>query len=569
DSDWEEEDSDDDTDYRQPQDLDSDTDSDTDMDEELDYVSPHDSSMDSDTPLSVYRDSFVQEKVADGAPGTDDFQWSEEKEENFAKRYGFSGTPGVKVAHLSANSTPREFFDCFFTPNLWKTMKLETNRYAAQHPPKDSGHMKTWVDVDEKELQTYLGLRLLMGVKPLPSYRDYWSTRASLGDSFVKKTMPRDRFDAITSHLHFTNNEDQGLAGDRLRKLRPVVDVLAKTFKTVYVPEKEVTVDESLFRYRGRFHAIQFNPSKRARFGLKAYKLCQSCGPAAGYTCAMRMYMGADRSEMPASYQAVVNLMGDAGLFDKGYQLFTDNWYSSPTLFHYLHNRKTNAVGTVRTTRKFMPTDLQVRKKGDMDYRSSTTGQLGLAWHDRKIVYMLSTMHRGPETVTLPPNHRGERRLKPLVVVEYNDGMKGVDLSDQRATSYATPRKARKWYHNLFFHLVDTVVVNAYLVHRVSGGKKTSKDFRLDLAEDLLQQPRPATRAERAQARQDAALAAEDDLPVPTPSIPEGHVLVQHDKYRRCKACKEAGRRRKETRFHCSVCDVGLCAGECFNSYHH
>ena len=567
DSDWEMDldDSDEDSDYRQPQDLDSDTDSDT--DEELDYVNPHDSSMDSDAPLSIAFDRFMDEKVKENAPGAvgSDFKW--EKKNNFVTRFGFSGTPGVKVDHLDGDSTPRELFDCFFTPNLWKTMTDETNRYAAQNPPNPSGpgHMKSWKVVDEEELQQYLGVRLLMGVKRLPSYRDYWSTRPVIGVPFVQAGMHRDRFDAITSHLHFTDNEDEGLAGDRLRKLRPVVDVLAKTFKTVYVPEKEVCVDESLFRYRGRHHAIQFNPSKRARFGLKAYKLCQSCGPAAGYTSAMRMYMGADRGEMPASYQAVTNLMKDAGLYDKGYQMFVDNWYTSPTLFHYLSCRRTNAVGTVRTTRKFMPKDdqvLQVRKKGDKDWRSSGTGQLALAWMDRKQVTMLSTMHKGPETVTLPPNHKGERRVKPLVVVDYNGGMKGVDLSDQMATYYATPRRARKWYHNLFFHLVDTAVVNALLVHRVLGGRKGQKEFRLDLIEDLLQRPDTRTRAERLQGRRLEPVPA-------TPSIPEGHVLVRQAKYRRCKMCKDTKALRKETKFHCSACDVGLCAGECFNSYHH
>ena len=199
---------DEDSDYQQPQDLDSDTDSDT--DEELDYVSPHDSSMDSDSPLSIAFNAFMQEKVARNAPGSDDFEWK--KRENFVTRYGFAGTPGVKEAHLDADSTPRELFDCFFTPNLWKTMMEETNRYAAQHQPNDSGpgpgHMKSWKVVDEKELQRYLGLRLLMGVKPLPSYRDYWSTRPIIGVPAVQAEMPRDRFNAITSHLHFTDNED-------------------------------------------------------------------------------------------------------------------------------------------------------------------------------------------------------------------------------------------------------------------------------------------------------------------------------------------------------------------------
>ena len=359
--------------------------------------------------------------------------------------------------------------------------------------------------------------------------------------------MSRDRFEAITRHLHFSDNETAD-PDDRLRKLRPVVDVLGATFKSVYVPEQMVTVDESLWRYRGRHHAVQYNPSKRARFGLKAYKLCASDGPTAGYTSAFKVYMGQDRSEMPASQKAVIDLMNAAELFDHGYELYTDNWYSSPTLFHYCQGRKTNVVGTVRTTRKFMPENLTVRKKGDVEVRSSRTGQLALAWMDKKQVTMLSTIHKGSEMVSLPPNHRGEVRQKPLVVVDYNKGMKGVDLSDQMATSYASRRKCRKWYHNLFFRLVDTAVVNACLVHRVLGGSLNHLEFREQLVDNLLtlhrqhRRPRPA-------------------------SLEEGHRLVPCARRRRCQQCSKR-KRRKEPKWGCSQCNVGLCPGECFDQYH-
>ena len=155
--------------------------------EEYDYVSQHDSSIDSDEPLA-------QARVRRNQPGTKDYVWKDA--DNFRHRVGFSGKEGVDDSFgLTEDSTPREFFDCFFTPDLWRTMVTETNRYADQNPPRTSSHMKAWVGVDEVELQRYLGLRLLMGILHFPRYHDYWSTRRHLGHSTFKEQMSRDRFD--------------------------------------------------------------------------------------------------------------------------------------------------------------------------------------------------------------------------------------------------------------------------------------------------------------------------------------------------------------------------------------
>ena len=578
DSDWEEELSDDDRDhdYLQPEvesEDESEEDSDGD-DEGLEIVSHHDTSNDSDEPLSQVFQSALQRRVARNAPGTTAFQWKDE--ENVPRIYGFHGSPGVQLPHLNGNSTPRDLFNAFFPDDLWKKMKEETNRYHDQKSPNTSSHMKRWEDVDELELQRYLGIRLLMGVNILPSYRDYWSRARFFGVQDLWPQMTRDRFDGITGHLHFSNNEDPLGVDDRLWKIRPVVQHLTECCKTVYVPEKEVTVDESLFKYHGRHHAIQYNPRKRARFGLKVYKLCSSTGPAPGYTSAMQVYMGKDRSEVPASQRAVVNLMDEAGLFHKGYDLYTDNWYTSPTLFHHLKARKTNAVGTVRPNRKWMPTDLKVtRERGNTCIRSTPTGQLALAWMDKKQVTVLSTVHKGDEMDVLPPNRRGESVVKPRAIVDYNRGMKGVDLSDQLAHYYRTPRKARKWYHNLFFHLVDTAVVNAYLVHKVlTGGSLNHLKFRVALIDSLLPKDRPVPRPVRRPVVRVIPRLQDVDDPQAGPShqprpVPEGHLLQRQVKYRRCAYCKAKRQKRKETRFHCSVCNVGLCPGECFNVYNH
>ena len=81
--------------------------------------------------------------------------------------------------------------------------------------------------------------------------------------------------------------------------------------------------------------------------------------------------------------KAVVDLMDSLHLFIKGHTVYTDSWYRSPTLFHYLQSRKTNAVGTVRLNRKFMPADLPVFKpkkdKRKFKVRKLATGMDALA----------------------------------------------------------------------------------------------------------------------------------------------------------------------------------------------
>ena len=55
-----------------------------------------------------------------------------------------------------------------------------------------------------------------------------------------------------------------------------------------YNPMENLAVDEVIVKYRGRVIFRQYIPKKRKRFDIKIYKLCDE----AGYTCAMRVYLG-------------------------------------------------------------------------------------------------------------------------------------------------------------------------------------------------------------------------------------------------------------------------------------
>lgn len=50
--------------------------------------------------------------------------------------------------------------------------------------------------------------------------------------------------------------------------------------------------------------------------------------------------------------------------------------------------------------------------------------------------------------------------------MDYNNGMKGVDIREQLAQSYPAARKTNKWYIKLFYNLLDMTIINAHAVHK-------------------------------------------------------------------------------------------------------
>ena len=83
--------------------------------------------------------------------------------------------------------------------------------------------------------------------------------------------------------LHFSDNT-QANPEDKLCKVRPLLDLLLDRFRNVYIPDKVVSVDEDLIAWHGRLQIRQFIQSKRARFGIKIFALCETSGYMFNFT---------------------------------------------------------------------------------------------------------------------------------------------------------------------------------------------------------------------------------------------------------------------------------------------
>ena len=147
--------------------------------------------------------------------------------------------------------------------------------------------------------------------------------------------------------------------------------------------------------------------------------------------------------------------------FIKGHTLFTDNYYTSPTLATYLLTNKTNSCGIVRQNRKFIPPLKQKLEKGETEAKS-TNNLLAIKWKDRREVTVLITKHK-LEMITLSKQDRKTNEFirKPKCALECNEKMGAIDRSDMMLSNVECMKKLITWYKKSFYHTVDLCLLNA------------------------------------------------------------------------------------------------------------
>ena len=252
--------------------------------------------------------------------------------------------------------------------------------------------------------------------------------------------MSSRRFELILRFLHLNDSEVQPSRGqqgfDKLYKLRPLLELLVKNYKDCYTPSQNLSIDESMISFKGRLSFLQYLPKKPHKWGMKAWVLADSTN---GYTWGWQLYTGKEdgRMEHGLAHRVVMQLVDDERLEGKGYVVFTDNFYTSPSLFQDLAEKGFGACGTARRDRRGIPVCIRNVKLTRGQVRSRRDdGVLALKWRDKRDVLMLSTYHNSSMVVKSRRSRAAEGGVedieKPLVVEDYNQHMGGVDLSELR-----------------------------------------------------------------------------------------------------------------------------------------
>lgn len=81
--------------------------------------------------------------------------------------------------------------------------------------------------------------------------------------------------------------------------------------------------------------------------------------------------------------------------------------------------------------------------------------------------------------------------------------MGGVDHADRLRVTYGVNRRAKKWWHRIFWGLIDIVFVNAYIIYSELNEKKTILDFRRSVALAFLTQKQVSSRKRKSTTKSD------------------------------------------------------------------
>ncbi|XP_035214639.1 piggyBac transposable element-derived protein 4-like [Stegodyphus dumicola] len=476
------------------------------------------------------------------------------------KIHDFSPTDSGDDDIALENSSTFEYFRIFWSEPFLSFIVNETNKYYKYMSENSNqgihARLIKWKNTTLKEMYSFLALTMLMSRMKNMSFVEFWSKDSLLSTSVFGEVMAKDRYLLLLRMLHFCDNS-QPRSEDRFFKIRYIVQRLQEDFRSAFHPFQKFYCEGNTLIYKGRLLLKQYLPSKKSNFGIKMFILCDwDSGYVLDFVVCSESSTVAlwEHSNHANDSDTVISLLRP--YLEKGHNIFIDNWDSSPDLFLCLYHKTANDH-SIEMSRTDIPVMAEKLKKKEIQFTSSNL-LLSLKWHERSALWMLST-HQSGEII----NQALESDIKPNFIVDYSNSVYAIEKLGMTLSSTEYVRKSIKWYKILFLHLLDLSILNARALHKVLTGKNfTIAKFELTLIREMLDKYK----------EQNKSVEEKTSL---LPRLVERHFLSLYVSERskkknpvtRCIVCSKHNNRR-ETRYWCFKCRVGLCVVPCFEMYH-
>ena len=216
-------------------------------------------------------------------------------------------------------------------------------------------------------------------------------------------------------------------------------------------------------------------------------------------------------------------------------------------------------------------------EKGDSP-KSQFKSEVGvMGWNDAsktksvKFVSMVFTIH----TFEMVGSNKIDRSTgavikMPVVIMNYNVTMGGVDLVSRVLILYSSQKRGVKWYRKIAEFYLDISVYNSFILWKKMNPDKQSVDhlrYRKMLIEEIIMFH---------------AFCGQSQSTGPYPDTTKANLIRLTERHfisqlpstnnkaraqRKCIRCTKLGF-RKNTRFWCVTCRVAFCFNECFEVYH-
>ncbi|XP_061088564.1 pogo transposable element with ZNF domain isoform X5 [Conger conger] len=476
---------------------------------------------------------------------------------------------------LSKTSDAIDYFHLLFPISLLEVITQETNAYAMSSQVMGQAD-PDWKPVTVAEIQGFMGLSILMGLQSLPETDMYWSWQHCESCLTFLKTMPAKRFHQISAHIRVCSENSNWPDGppDRLRMIRPLLEVVEDTIWETYHPKKCLTIDQALLTNL----EVDCSEEKQSTGQMQVWLLCDS---KSGYCHRILIETQQDKPKGgDPGFRVVLPLL--KGLQGKNHQVFLASSLTSFPLMQKLLDQDIYCCSSFPPHSPMVPKEFweQGQLKHSGEFLQQLFGPvLVTRWQDSKEMCCLSTNAEPglPDTVWRKSQVKAGELCpiqRPEAFRLLQENMRGVDICNQLQACNPLGGLIRDtWWRCLFWHLLNLSIVNSFILLResrkdtpplwVQGSRFSQAKFRKRLGHQLAKCPQRGVR--RLAAERWAAASGEGGG--------EGgavrHRLVKITaKTKRCKNCSVKNLRH-ETVFGCIACRVNLCKGSrCFWEYH-
>jgi len=384
----------------------------------------------------------------------------------------------------------------------------------------------------------------------------YW--QAETRHAKVTNVFSCKRFESMARYLTGSPPEAGAAPRNPFSSVRAFIEALNHSFPRHWIPGRHLALDESMVSFKGRSNIKQFVPGKPHPHGYKIWVLANE-----NYTLQFQLYQG-KAAPSPSIHDLV---MGITQLYcNNNHVLYTDSLFTSPTMVKSLFDVGIRVCGSVRRNRVGMPSSdarppsaLNAIARGSHLQMQCDTVTL-CAWRDKKLVLVLYN-HVDPNLVTAmlrrSDNGAAYQLGCPQAIRDYFLHARAVDVINQLHYSYLLGRKSRNCWTRLLWWLIDMCILNAFRLYQVQHPDESHLQFRMQLANELMEcLPRERRPHGGTQHPQGTLAMARD------------HYTVLSEERRDCRVCSHQPERRVQTQYICAQCHVHLCIGACFTAYH-
>lgn len=382
----------------------------------------------------------------------------------------FSAKPGV-TAYCRNITTPVDAFRLIIDQGFVRHIQKCTVDYARISEPL--------FDVTEDELEAFIGLLYLRGFMSAKNFPMHLMWSKMYGCAAFNQTMSRNRYEQIKKYIRFDvrATRQERVKNDKFCLLSWVLARFNDNSQKCYIPEESLTIDEQLYPTKARCRFTQYMPNKPDKFGIKFWVLAEL---SSKYCLNIKPYTGKDDERMDSlGTHVVMSLMQP--YFQRGYNVTTDNFFTSRDLAEKLLQKRTSLVGTIRMNRREIPPSTSLKMHESVFYTSGSLNLVKYQAKPHKTVAILSTLHKGASCQT-------DGKRKPESILYYNSNKCGVDMLDSMCRQMSTKAATRRWTLSVFFNILDMAGINAWIIfNKKTGNTMSRRQFLHKLSEELRQ----------------------------------------------------------------------------------